>query len=164
MARNGKAEGRLLLEELLSRVPGGRIDVGVAAAARRLAFAEQARLRCGALLLLGGLERAADRSEQARAQWFQRIEGTGTHQGLYHTAVHHPLVDAAAKIEEIGEERLAPSLHDRLDGACSRAAHGAKAVADALVIDRREAIVGSIDIGRQDLDPVRSRVLVELAH
>src|SRR5204863_3644763 len=132
VARDREAERRLLLQELLPQIPAGHVDVGVAAAARRLGLAKEARLRRRAFGLLGCLERAADGGQQLRALRVERVERARAHQRLDDAPVDHALVDAPAEVEQIDEGRLAARLDDRLDRALARAAHGAQAVADAL--------------------------------
>src|SRR5436309_1577432 len=83
--------------------PRGRVDVRVAAAARRLGLAEKARLRCGALGLLGRFQRAPHRGEKTRALRIQRVERAGAHQRFDDAPVDHALVDPPAEIEKVGE-------------------------------------------------------------
>ena len=133
-------------------------------AARGLRFAEQARLRRLALGLLGALQRASHRGEQAGAIGFDRIESAGANQRLHHAPVDDALVDPPAEIEQVGKRRRLARLEDRADRRLACAAHRAEAVADRLPVDRHEAVFGGIDLGRQDSQAVGERVLVQLAH
>ena len=48
--------------------------------------------------------------------------------------------------------------------ACARALHAAEAVADALAVDGLEAVVRRVDVGRQEREALRERVVAEDAH
>ncbi len=68
------------------------------------------------------------------------------------------------KSNEIGERLFAARLEDRVDRALAGAAHRAQAVAQDACVDRHEAVLGGVHVGRQDGEAVRDAVLVELAH
>ena len=128
------------------------------------AFPEERHLRACRIGVFRPFERDAGRRKQCGTPGLYGIERTGADQRLDCAAVDAPLVDPHAEVEQIGEGRLAARLDDGLDRALARAAHGAQAVADALAVDRGEAIVGGIDVRRQDGDCVGKRIVVELAH
>jgi hypothetical protein len=109
------------------------------------------------------VERGADRREQACAPRVDGIESAGTDQRLDGAPIDAALVDAAAKIEQVGERTHGAHRDDRLDRGPAGALDPAQAVADVLAVDRLETVVRRVDVRRQDRQAESGRVVVELA-
>ena len=78
-------------------------------------------------------------------------------------AVHVLFADALAEVQEAGKFAAAlPRGDDGFDGGFARAFNRAECVADFHVRIRREAVVGFVDVGRQELDAVGAAIVVEM--
>ena len=106
MAGQREAKRDLLLDETLLHVPCARFHKTKIRAAGFRRVAEQALLRCLALVLLGCFHRQAHGRKQARAVRIDRVERPGAHHRLHRAAVYHALVDPPAEVEQALERPL----------------------------------------------------------
>ena len=127
--------------------------------------AEQRVLHGGHARLLGAFDGDTRRGEQTGAVVVDAVEGAGTDQRLQHAPVDDALVHAPAELEQPPEGPALPArVDDRLDGRFAGALDGAQSIADRGLPDRHEAVVRSVDVGRQDLEAVVDAVLDQLVH
>jgi hypothetical protein len=155
-----EAERRLFVGEPLGLGPIARRDQRERRAL--LLFAEQRHLRGGRFRLVRLGQRDADRSEERRAARVDRVERAAADQRFDRAAIDDALVDAPAEIAQVAERAAGGAGgDDRLDRLGARALDSAEAVADALRVDRLEAVVRCVDVGWDDREAVGNRVVAQ---
>ena len=114
--------------------------------------------------MLGVIQRGADRSEQTCPPRLDGVECAGTDQCFDRAPVDDALVDAATEVEQIDEWAFVAGTDDRFDGRASRTLDATKAITNAPLINRLEAVGGCVNVRRQHLQAERQRVDVELTN
>ena len=113
--------------------------------------------------MVGVVHGEVDVCQEHGAVGFDAVERAAAYQGFEGAAVHVFFADALAEVQEAGKLAAAlPRGDDGFDGGFARAFNRAECVADFHVRIRREAVVGFVDVGRQELDAVGAAVVVEM--
>ena len=165
MAGEVEAERRLLLAQLHAAIPGRGLGQRDLRTRLGLAGAEQGHLLRVALALLGRGDRDADPGQLPCAVFVEPVERTGACQRLDHPSVDQPLVDARTEVEHVAERAgLRARGRDRIDRRLTGALDRAQPEADGLPVDRHEAVLAAVHVGRQHGEPVVLRVLAQGTH
>ena len=154
-----EAEHCLLCGEALLVGPRRALDQRLAWR-RHWVVTEQAGLVGVGFGLLCGLHRQSDRRDHGRPLAVQGVERAAADQRLNGAAVGQTAVDPQAEVEQAGERPgLAARGHQTQDRALAHALDAAESVAHLVAVDRHEAVVGGVDVRRQDVDAVLPCIL-----
>jgi hypothetical protein len=121
-------------------------------------LAEERFLARVALLLLEArfAQHGFDVGDELGPVSFQRITGAGANQRLEHPAIRQSQVDPVRQLSNCRKSPSGARRDDRIDGAASHVAHGAKPEANAGRSHDGELVARLVDVGWEDLKP-RSR-------